>query len=61
MTTVGTVVGVGTLAPETGRYKHLARDCPNTIILNKNNKVPPCSLANCPNKSADWKLIEILT
>lgn len=61
MATVGTRVSVGTNAPETGKYKHTAIGCQNTIILNKNNNVPPCQLPRCPTKGADWQLIEILT
>lgn len=59
MAQVGTQVSVGSTAPETGRYKHTV--CPNTIILNKGNTVPPCTQANCPNKGADWRLTQILT
>jgi hypothetical protein len=61
MATVGTRVSVGTNAPETGKYKHTAIGCQNTIILNKNNNVPPCQLPRCARKGADWQLIEILT
>lgn len=59
MAQVGTQVSVGSTAPETGRYKHTV--CKNTIILNKGNVVPPCSLGSCPNKGAAWKLTQILT
>jgi len=61
MTPIGTVVSVGSIAPETGRYRHLAKNCPNTIILNAGNKVPPCNLEGCPDKGADWKLTQVLT
>ena len=59
MAQVGQSVSVGTVAPETGRYKHSA--CTNTIILNRGNVVPPCGMANCPNKGANWQLVAILT
>ena len=59
MAQIGQILSVGTPAPETGRYLHTA--CSNTIILNKGNIVPPCSVASCPNKGAGWKLIQILT
>jgi hypothetical protein len=59
MAEVGTRVKVGSDAPETGRYKHTV--CSNTIILNKNNNVPPCQNRSCPNKGADYILTEKLT
>ncbi len=61
MASVGTIVNVGSFAPETGRYQHLANNCPNTIILNAGNKVPPCGLDDCPDQGADWRLIRSLT
>lgn len=61
MATVGTLVSVGSSAPETGRYKHTATACTNTIILNKGNVVPPCTMGNCPDKGAAWMLKEKLT
>lgn len=54
-------VRVGEPAPETGRYAHTASGCPNTIILNKGNIVPPCSLSSCKDKGAPWKLVAKLT
>jgi hypothetical protein len=54
-------VTVGEKAPVTGRYAHTAHGCTNTIILNKGNVVPPCSLQSCQDKGAAWKLVEQLT
>lgn len=59
MAKVGDIVVVGSLAPVTGRYKHSA--CANTIIINKGEKVPPCSMPACPNKGAHWILQAVLT
>lgn len=59
MANVGDRFSVSSTAPETGRYKHTA--CANTIILNKGNKVPPCSMSACPKSGADWVLQEKLT
>lgn len=61
MADVGTRVSVASNAPETGRYRHTATGCANTIILNKGNNVPPCQLPECPQKGADWILVEKLT
>ena len=61
MAYIGQIVNVGEDAPVTGRYEHTAANCDNTIILNKDNNVPPCSLAECPKKGAPWKLIAFLT
>ena len=52
---------VGEKAPFTGRYAHTAQGCKNTIILNKGNIAPPCSLSTCPDKGAAWRLVEKLT
>lgn len=59
MANVGDRVKVGSNAPDTGQYKHTV--CSNTIILNKSNNVPPCSMGACPNKGADWILNKKLT
>jgi hypothetical protein len=59
MAKVGESVEVGTYAPETGQYKHSPNECPNTIILNKGNKVPPCGV--CEKPGANWILAKILT
>ena len=56
MANVGDKVMTGEQAPETGRYRHDA--CGDTIILNKRNKVPPCSKCG---KGGSWTLITILT
>ena len=59
MANVGDRIPVGTKAPDTGQYKHTV--CTNTIILNKGNPAPPCSVSSCPNKGADWILNKKLT
>ncbi len=59
MANVGDKVSVSSNTPDTGQYKHSV--CPNTIILNKGNKVPPCSMSACNNKGADWILAKKLT
>ncbi|MCK9568596.1 hypothetical protein M0R72_06615 [Candidatus Pacearchaeota archaeon] len=59
MANIGDRFEVGTTASETGRYKHSA--CTNTIILNRGNRVPPCSMGGCPNQGAYWILKEKLT
>lgn len=56
MATIGTKVNTGDVAPVTGRYRHDA--CGDTIILNKNNTVPPCSACG---KGGTWTLVAILT
>jgi len=55
----GDRLSVGSPAPVTGQYKHSV--CPNTIILNKTNIAPPCSMGSCPNKGADWIFVKELT
>ncbi len=59
MATIGQRVPVGSNAPATGQYKHTV--CPNTIIINKDEKVPPCGRGACPNKGADWKFAKVHT
>ena len=59
MAQIGDTLRVGEAAKATGRYKHSA--CDNTIILNKDNVAPPCSLPACPNKGAHWILVNFLT
>jgi hypothetical protein len=59
MANVGDRIPVSSIAPETGQYKHSA--CSNTIVLNKGNKVPPCTMGSCPNKGADWIFNKRLT
>lgn len=59
MANIGDRVSVGGLAPVTGRYKHSV--CDNTIIINKGEKVPPCSVKKCPLKGAEWVLKDKLT
>jgi hypothetical protein len=50
MATVGTLVSVGSSAPETGRYKHTATACTNTIILNKGNVVSSLHYGKLPRQ-----------
>lgn len=59
MANVGDRCPVGTNAPETGRYKHSA--CGDTAIFNKGNNLAPCSNRQCPDRGADWILIQKLT
>ncbi len=55
----GDSFAVGTICPETGRYKHSA--CSNTEIYNKGNKFAPCANSSCPTKGANWILKDKLT
>ncbi len=48
--------GVGSPAPDTGRYQHLA--CSKTEIFNKGNILRLCANRSCPNKGANWALQE---
>jgi hypothetical protein len=50
---------VGSLAPDTGRYQHLA--CTTTEIFSKGNILVLCTNPKCPNKGANWTLQEKLT
>jgi hypothetical protein len=59
MANTGSTHAVGTIAPDTGRYKHSA--CSNTEIFNKGNKLAPCANPSCPRKGADWILQDKLT
>jgi len=59
MANVGDRFAVGTIAPETGRYRHSS--CNDTAIFNKGNKLAPCSNNQCLNRGGDWILIEKLT
>lgn len=59
MANVGERVSVGSSAPDTGQYKHSV--CTNTIVINKNEKVPPCGMSACPRQGADWILNKKLT
>ena len=61
MAQVGMTVKVGEKAPATAQYKHSAPGCTNTIIVNKDEVMPPCSLAYCSNKGAPWTLNKLLT
>ena len=55
---VGLRYAVGTYAPETGCYMHLA--CQNTEIFNKGNILAPCAKKDCPSKEVGWILLEKL-
>ena len=59
MPNVGDSFPVGSTCQETGQYKHSA--CTNTIVINKGEKIPPCSVSTCPQKGADWILNKKLT
>jgi hypothetical protein len=59
MANVGDKFSVSSICQETGRYKHTA--CGNTEIFNKGNKFAPCANPKCPNKGAEWQLVEKLT
>lgn len=59
MANIGDRFSVGTICPETGRYKHTV--CSNTEIYNRGNKFAPCANNSCPNRGADWELIQKLT
>ena len=59
MANIGDTFAVGSTCPETGRYKHTA--CDNTEIYNKGNKFAPCSKIKCPDRGANWKLVNKLT
>jgi hypothetical protein len=47
----------GEMCNQTGRYKCSA--CGNTIILNKGNLFPPCSV--CRRSGITWSLVTPLT
>ena len=59
MANIGDTFSVGSICPETGRYKHTV--CTNTEIYNKGNKFAPCSNVDCRNRGAKWELIKKLT
>jgi len=59
MANVGERFPVGSICPETGRYKHSV--CANTEIYNKGNKFAPCANTQCPNRGAEWILQQKLT
>jgi len=58
MADIGTVVKVAQTAPETAKYRHSA--CGKEIVLNKDNRVPPCPNRECPKRGAHWSLSEKL-
>jgi hypothetical protein len=56
MANIGVHRAVGSPAPDTGRYQHLA--CHFTEIVNKGNILVLCGNRSCPNKGANWVLQE---
>jgi len=59
MANVGDTFRVGTRSVQTGRYQHTV--CTNTAIFNRGDIFAPCQLTTCPNKGANWRLIQKLT
>ena len=55
----GTPRAVGSPAPDTGRYQHTA--CTKTEIFDKGHIIKICANRSCPNKGANWALLEKLT
>jgi hypothetical protein len=49
---------VGSLALDTGRYRHLA--CTRTEAFKKGDILKSCPNPSCPNKGANWALQEKL-
>lgn len=49
---------VGTPAPVTGLYRHAA--CGKVEDFNKTNVLAPCANRQCPNRGANWVLIQKL-
>src|SRR6266849_9441563 len=50
---------VGSPVVDTGRYQHSA--CTKTEIFDKGNIIKVCANRSCPNKGANWALLEKLT
>jgi hypothetical protein len=57
MANIGVYRGVGSPAPDTGRYQHSA--CDSTEIVEKGTILGLCGNQNCPNKGANWVLQEM--
>jgi len=58
MVQVGQQFAVGTPAPITGLYRHTA--CGKVEDFNKTNILAPCANHQCPNRGANWVLIQVL-
>jgi hypothetical protein len=57
MASIGFYRAVGSPAPDTGRYQHSA--CTYTEIFEKGIILAMCGNRSCPNKGANWFLLEI--
>src|ERR1700682_2733475 len=55
----GIARSVGSLAPDTGRYRHSA--CTTPEIFSKGDILVLCANPSCPNKGANWALQDELT
>lgn len=58
MTNIGEQFAVSTYAPTTGLYRHTA--CGKVEDFNHYNKLAPCANHQCPNRGANWVLIQKL-
>jgi len=56
MANIGVHRAVGSSAPDTGRYEHLA--CHSTETVEKGTILGLCGNRSCPNKGANWVLRE---
>ena len=59
MANVGDACPVGSICPETGRYKRTA--CTNTEIFDKGNKFAPWANSRCQDKGKPSRLTQKLT
>ncbi len=51
---------VGSVAAETGDYRHSA--CTHTIYVYRGDRLPACQkVRSCPNRGADWVFIATTT
>ena len=57
MASIGFYRAVGSPAPDSGRYQHSA--CTYTEIFEKGIILAVCNNRSCPNKGANWFLLEI--
>ena len=58
MAYVGQLVSVGEVVPAAGVYEHTACGKRHTFS-DTNDTVPPCSNSDCPNRGADWRIVQL--